>query len=286
LLGDLRQVFRKQRDRLVLVGGIVEPVERGGEGADVSDHGVPVRVGPALARAADQPLVAPDHVGGVGELVEAARLGLHLERREQQGAGVLLFHERLVALQDAAGGDRRVVAILEQVLPLQDLEEHECVTGGERVHGERLAAQIVEGLHLRHGDETQEPVVAAHEREQVVARFRNLALALPISDQVVDRRHGDVELPVDQVGELEDRVRRRRGLHLDPVLREQALLLRDPDGPVEAAGEDDDVDRGGGLGGRRGRRRARARSEGDGKNDHEAAHDGPPFVTPRRYCSV
>jgi hypothetical protein len=64
-----------------------------------------------------------------------------------------------------------------------------------------------------------------------------------VSDHVVDRGHRDIELSVDQVGELENRVGSVGEGDFDPAAREGAFVLRDPDRPIESAREDDDRNR-------------------------------------------
>src|SRR2546428_11564271 len=60
------------------------------------------------------------------------------------------------------------------------------------------------------------------------------------SDHVVNRGHRDIKLSVDQVGELENRVRSVGEVDFNPAAREVAFVLRDPDWPIESAWEDND----------------------------------------------
>src|SRR5439155_13048441 len=84
--------------------------------------------------------------------------------------------------------------------------------------------------------------------------------------EVVDRRHRDVELAVDEIGQLEHRARRGGDFHFEAVLGEESFFLRDPDRPVEAPRKDDHVDDPGrcGRGGRRHRERGGGRRRGRG----------------------
>ncbi len=172
---------------------------------------------------------------------------------------MLLLHQRLKTLQHAPGALQLVVAFF-QPGALEHLDEHESIPGRARIDRQGLAAQLRVRAHLGDGDKAQEPGIAAHYRLQIAPEHGFLALPFAISDEVVDRGHCDVELAVDEVGELEHRAHRGRHSHLDPVLREQPLLLRHPDRPVEAAGEDDEVD---GLG----RGGLRNRAGGDKQRD-------------------
>src|SRR5262249_55225735 len=69
---------------------------------------------------------------------------------------------------------------------------------------------------------------------------RRLALPLRISDHVVNRGHRDIKLSLNQVCELENRVRSVGEVDFDPVAREVAFVLRDPNWPIESAWEDND----------------------------------------------
>ena len=155
---------------------------------------------------------------------------------------MLLLHERLEPLQHAACCHHLVVFVLAQFVARQNLEQHERVARGERIDRQGLAAQGDVALHLRHRHQAQEAVVAAHESEEIRPGLGNLTLPLTVGDQVVDRRHRDVELSVDEIGELEHRARRRSDFQLDAVAREEAFFLRHPDRPIEVARKHDQVD--------------------------------------------
>ena len=136
---------------------------------------------------------------------------------------MLLLHQRLEALHHAAGAD--VLHILADAGPVDQLAQDEGIARRQRIDGELLALEVGVALDLRHRDEAQKAVVAAHEREDVgLRRRRRRALPLHVGDDVVDRGHGDVELAVDQTRELELRVRRRRDLHADAAPSEEPLL--------------------------------------------------------------
>jgi hypothetical protein len=66
-------------------------------------------------------------------------------------------------------------------------------------------------------------------------------MTLSVSQQVVNGGHGDLELAVDQAGQLGLRVGRVDGFDLDAVLGKKAFLLRHPDRPIKTAGENVDA---------------------------------------------
>ena len=146
--------------------------------------------------------------------------------------------------QAAARHGKRVVAAVLEPRLLHQLQQHEGVARGARVDRERLAAEVLDVGDFRHGDQVQEPVVAAHDGDQLgFGTGLRLALALVVGDRVVDRGHGDIELALDGVAELKVGARRRRQVHGDAVLLEEALFLRRPDRPIAAARKHDDLER-------------------------------------------
>src|SRR5712692_9603829 len=238
----IRQIGAEERDRRLLVVAIVKPGEPGDVAADETDQLGLMLARPAASRRADQALVMAEHVDGAAQQRETFRLRRHLEGREQQRARVLLLHQILEPRQHAAGLDQVVVAVLEAAL-LQHLLEHEGIARRARIDGQHLALEVGIGLDLRHRDEPQEAVVAAHEGEEVGLDLHlRLALPLLVGDDVVDRGHAEIELAFDEALQLELRAGRRRQMHLDAVLREITLRLRRPNRPVEAAGENDELE--------------------------------------------
>src|SRR3989442_14901114 len=188
-------------------------------------------------------LVGTDDVDGVPQPSQAARFGQELEGREQERPRVAFFLESVPPLADTAGSDERVLAPLEAT-QLQHLAEHEGEARGHGVDRERLAAQIGVGQDLRVHDQSEKPVIASYEGEQVGGGpDRPLAVALLIGDDVVDGGDGDVEIAGDEARELDDRVRRRRERDLQTFAGEEAPRLRRPERPVEAAREDDHLER-------------------------------------------
>src|SRR5262249_11709342 len=106
-------------------------------------------------------------------------------------------------------------------------------------HGAPL--QIGDAPHLRDRNEAQEPIVPSHEDGQIGFNLgRRLALPLHISDHVVNRGHRDIKLSLNQVRELENRIRSVGEVDFNPAAREVAFALRDPDWPIESAWEDND----------------------------------------------
>jgi hypothetical protein len=65
-------------------------------------------------------------------------------------------------------------------------------------------------------------------------------LPLHISDHVVNPGHRDIKLSLDQVRELENRVKSVGEADFNPAAREVAFVLCDPDWPIESAWEDND----------------------------------------------
>src|SRR5205085_2696305 len=136
-----------------------------------------------------------------------------------------------------------VVGIIE-TFALQQVEQYEGVASGPCVYRHGAPLEIGDVPHLRHGNETQEPVVPAHEDGQIgFSLGRRLTLPLHVSDHVVDRGHRDVELSVNQIRELENRVGSVGEVDFNSAVREGAFVLRDPDRPIESAREDNDRNR-------------------------------------------
>src|SRR3989475_5982169 len=266
-------VLLQQRQRLGRVRAVVEPRDARPVGADVADELPLMGLRPRAARRADEPLVTAEDVDRVPETTEAGGLGEDLERRDQQRAGVLLLLQRLEALQHASRAHQRVVALPEPA-PLQHLAKDEGVAGGERIHRQRLAPELAIARDLGLDDEAQEPVVTPHEGEEIRrARHGRLALPFLVGDDVVDGRHADVELSLDQVGELEHRRGRGRELHLEPVACEEPSLLGRPDRPVEPSREHDHLE---GL--QRGARQGNA-EEGEGEKQSRRRSHCADFTT-------
>src|SRR5262249_33700393 len=57
---------------------------------------------------------------------------------------------------------------------------------------------------------------------------------------VVNRGHRDIKLSLDQVRELENRVKSVGEVDFNPTAREVTFVLRDPNRPIESAWEDND----------------------------------------------
>ena len=203
-----------------------------------------MRLGPGPLHRRHQALIMAEDGDGRAQVVIALGFGDQLEGRKQQRGALFFLHQRLEALQAAARhGQAIVAAVLEPGL-LHQLEQDEGIAGGARVDREGLAAEVLDIGDFRHRHQVQETVVAAHDRDQVGFRGGlRLALAFVVGNRVVDRGHGDVELALDGVAELEVGARRGRQVHGDAVLLEEALLLRHPDRPIAAAGKHDDLDR-------------------------------------------
>src|SRR5262245_4327628 len=79
--GHVGQVLAKNRDRLGLVGGVVEPVEPGTKAADKAHDLRLVLFRPLPAHSGNDALIMPEYVDRVGEPVEAASLRDHFEWR-------------------------------------------------------------------------------------------------------------------------------------------------------------------------------------------------------------
>src|SRR5262245_56083843 len=76
-----RRVLDVDRDRLLLVRGILQPVHRRRVGADEADELLAVLRRPGAARDADRGLVRPESGRGVAQARIAFRLGQDLRRR-------------------------------------------------------------------------------------------------------------------------------------------------------------------------------------------------------------
>ena len=138
----------------------------------------------------------------------------------------------------------------------QHFHQHEGIAARERVHGERLAAQLLSAADGRPDHEAHASAVVQAEKGEELARIRQ---------DVVHRGQRDVDAARAQRGDLRRRVRRRCKLDVETASGEETLLLRDEDRRVRRAGEAHDV-QGDGFG-LRGERR-------DSDNEGElAAHE-------------
>lgn len=108
---------------------------------------------------------------------------------------------------------------------------------------EALVIEVLNAFKVRRCDQTEKACVDCHKCEELRLRpDRGLALSFDIGDDIVDRRHGDVETRTREIGHLGHRIRRALNLDRDIVLVEKALVLADIDRPVEATRKDVDGD--------------------------------------------
>src|SRR5215471_15419080 len=102
LLRHLGQALTQDRNRFSLVLWIQQEIDSAGVSLDEGLHLIRVLGRPRSARRANQALVMSIRVDRVLQHVEAVRLRNEVEWGKEKGAVVLLFLERLPALQYAA----------------------------------------------------------------------------------------------------------------------------------------------------------------------------------------
>src|SRR5262245_56098579 len=113
LLRHLGQAFPQDRNRFSLVLWIQQEIDPAGVSLDEGLHLVRVVGRPRSARRANQALVMSVHVDRVLQHVEAVRLRNEVERGKEKSAVVLLFLQRVPALQYTARLLYFVVGVIE-----------------------------------------------------------------------------------------------------------------------------------------------------------------------------
>src|SRR5215831_18813243 len=237
--GKLGQVSAKDYDRFLLVLGIKEPCEALTIAADIGFEFLGILCGPGTPGRANYPLISAVDIEGVLQNIQPIRLGKNIKWREQHRAVVLALLERLPTRQYATGPDDVVIAPVEPVA-LEQIKQHESITGRHCIDGERFALEVLVSLDLRQDGKAEQAAVAPHEYEKIgLSRDGRFTLAFQVSNDIINRRCADIKLAFDQTGELEHRAGGRGELHVDAAFREVAFFLCDPDRPIEPAGEND-----------------------------------------------
>src|SRR5215467_119990 len=241
--GKLGQVSAKDCNRFLLVLGIKKPCEALAVATDIGFKLLGILCGPGTPGRANYPLILAVDIEGVLQNVQPIRLGKNIKWREQHRAVVLALLERLPARQHATGLDDVVIAPVEPIA-LEQIKQHESITGRHCINGERFALEVLVSLDFREDGEAEQTAVAPHEYEKIgLSRDGSFALAFHVSNDIINRCYADIELAFDQTRELKHRAGGRGELHVDATFGEVAFFLSDPDRPIEPAGENDSRDR-------------------------------------------
>src|SRR5262249_42236133 len=133
LLRHLGQALAQDRNRFSLVLWIQQEIDPAGVSLDVGLHLMRVVGRPRSAGRANQALVMPVYVDCVLQHVKAVRLRNEVEWGKQKSAVVLLFLQRVPALQYTARLLYFVVGVIE-TFALHEVEQYEGIASGPCVY--------------------------------------------------------------------------------------------------------------------------------------------------------